>query len=119
MEAINQYVLTLGKNARRASRQLATVSGAVKIDALRRLAMAIRNGRDLLLTANAADVSAAEQAGLARPLIERLKLNDKRIAAMADGVEQIAAQVDPVGQIIEGYVRPNGLKIQKMRVPIG
>src|SRR6204780_151287 len=52
-------------------------------------------------------------------LIERLKLNDKRLAAMADGVEQIAAQVDPVGQILEGYVRPNGLGITKMRVPIG
>src|SRR5205085_8151564 len=56
---------------------------------------------------------------LAAPLIERLKLNDKRIAAMADSVEQIAGQVDPVGQIIEGYVRPNGLRIQKVRVPIG
>jgi glutamate-5-semialdehyde dehydrogenase len=52
-------------------------------------------------------------------LVERLKLNDKRLAAMADGVEQIAAQVDPVGQIIEGYVRPNGLRISKVRVPIG
>jgi glutamate-5-semialdehyde dehydrogenase len=52
-------------------------------------------------------------------LIERLKLNDKRLTGMADGVEQIAAQVDPVGQILEGYVRPNGLRITKMRVPIG
>src|SRR4030095_16861193 len=62
---------------------------------------------------------AARQAELAPALVERLKLNDKRIASMADGVEQIAAQVDPVGQVIEGYVRPNGLRIQKMRVPIG
>jgi glutamate-5-semialdehyde dehydrogenase len=52
-------------------------------------------------------------------LIERLKLNDKRINSMADGVAQIADQVDPVGQIIEGFVRPNGLKIQKIRVPLG
>jgi glutamate-5-semialdehyde dehydrogenase len=119
MESITQYVTNLGRNAQRASRQLATVSGSVKTAALRRLAEAIRAGREALLSANSADVAAAEAAGLARPLIERLKLNDKRIAAMADGVEQIAAQVDPVGQIIEGYVRPNGLKIQKMRVPIG
>ena len=119
MEELPQYVTRLGQHARRASRQLASVSGLVKIDALRRFAAAIRAGRDLLLAANAKDVTAAETAGLARPLVERLKLNDKRIAAMADGVEQIAAQVDPVGQIIEGYVRPNGLKIQKMRVPIG
>src|SRR5581483_12324747 len=61
----------------------------------------------------------AEAAGLARPLIERLKLNEKRIESMAAGVEQIAAQVDPVGQTIEGYVRPNGLRIEKRRVPIG
>src|SRR6204780_5338520 len=52
-------------------------------------------------------------------LIERLKLNDKRLAGMADGVEQIAQQVDPVGQVLEGYVRPNGLRVTKMRVPIG
>src|SRR6185503_3303126 len=51
--------------------------------------------------------------------VERLKLSDNRIASMADGVEQIAGQVDPVGQTIEGYVRPNGLRIQKVRVPIG
>jgi glutamate-5-semialdehyde dehydrogenase len=52
-------------------------------------------------------------------LIQRLTLNEKRIAAMADGIDQIAAQVDPVGQVIEGYVRPNGLRIQKTRVPLG
>src|SRR5208282_1989513 len=64
-------------------------------------------------------VEAAKKADMQPVLIEGLKLNDKRINSMADGVEQIAAQIDPVGQIIEGYVRPNGLAIQKMRVPIG
>jgi glutamate-5-semialdehyde dehydrogenase len=112
-------VQAIGRAARRASRQLASISGEKKVAALRRLAASIRAGTANLLAANALDVAAAEQAGLARPLIERLKLNEKRIAAMADGVEQIAAQIDPVGQIIEGCVRPNGLKIQKMRVPIG
>jgi len=119
MDQIDNYVQTLGRNARRASRKLAACTGAVRSDALRRLAEAIRAGRQTLLTANAADVSAAQEAGLAAPLVERLKLNDKRIAAMADGVDQIAGQVDPVGRIIDGYVRPNGLKIQKMRVPLG
>jgi glutamate-5-semialdehyde dehydrogenase len=71
------------------------------------------------LAANAEDVAAAQKAEMNPALIERLKLNDKRLAGMADGVEQIAAQVDPVGQILEGYVRPNGLRIAKMRVPIG
>jgi glutamate-5-semialdehyde dehydrogenase len=119
MEQIDQNILTLGQNARRASRQLAAAADSTKRDALRKLAAAIRAGREALLTANAADITAAESAGLDRPLIERLKLNDKRIAAMADGVEQIAAQTDPVGQIIEGYVRPNGLRISKLRVPLG
>jgi glutamate-5-semialdehyde dehydrogenase len=119
MEQITEYVRTIGRDAQRAARRLAALDGSVRTEALRRLAAHIRAGREALLSANAADVAAAEQAGLARPLVERLKLNDKRIAAMADGVEQIAAQTDPVGQIIEGYVRPNGLKIQKMRVPLG
>src|SRR5204863_991332 len=69
--------------------------------------------------ANAQDIAAAQKADLAPALIERLRLTEKRIEAMAAGVQQIAAQVDPVGQIIEGYVRPNGLRIQKVRVPIG
>ncbi len=83
------------------------------------MAASIRQGSEELLAANAKDVQAAERAKLASAMVERLKLNDKRIAAMADGVEQIAAQVDPVGQVIEGYIRPNGLRIQKVRVPIG
>ena len=92
MESIEQYVSALGQNARRASRQLAEAADSTKRDALRKLAAAIRAGREPLLTANAADIAAAESAGLERPLVERLRLNDKRIAAMADGVEQIAAQ---------------------------
>ena len=119
MEDWTPYVEGLGKSARRASEQLAVLNGATRSAALRRVAAAIRQRRDNLLQANGLDVEAAKKAELQPALVERLKLNDKRIAAMADGVEQIAAQVDPVGQIIEGYVRPNGLRIQKMRVPLG
>ena len=113
------YVEELGRNARRASRQLAALSGQTKIAALKRIAAAIRENRQKLIDANASDINAAVEQGLATPLVERLRLNDKRITSMADAVDQIAAQVDPVGQIIEGYVRPNGLRIQKVRVPIG
>ncbi|MGD0463775.1 MAG: glutamate-5-semialdehyde dehydrogenase [Tepidisphaeraceae bacterium] len=119
MEDFGEYVLNLGKAARKASAQLAGLRGEVKTAALRKMAAAIRAGRETLLAANAEDVAAAQKAEMQPALIERLKLNDKRLAAMADGVEQIAAQVDPVGQILEGYVRPNGLRITKMRVPIG
>src|SRR3954453_10923925 len=114
-----QYVETVGKTARRAAQQLATLSGASKIAALNAMATAIRASKQQLIDANAKDIVAAQKAELAPALIERLKLNDKRIESMAAGVEQIAQQVDPVGQTIEGYVRPNGLRIEKRRVPLG
>jgi glutamate-5-semialdehyde dehydrogenase len=113
------YVEPLGQSARRAASQLATLSGAAKVAALRGISSAIRQQRDALISANAEDLSAAQKADLAPALIKRLELNEKRINAMAEGVEQIAGQTDPVGQIIEGYVRPNGLRIQKVRVPLG
>jgi glutamate-5-semialdehyde dehydrogenase len=113
------YVEGLGLSARSAAAQLATLSGSAKVAALRQIAKGIREKTDALLAANALDITAAQQAALAPPLIERLKLSEKKIAAMAESIEQIAAQVDPVGQIIEGYVRPNGLRIQKIRVPLG
>jgi glutamate-5-semialdehyde dehydrogenase len=119
MQEAQEYVLTIGKAARKASAQLAGLRGEVKIAALKRMAAALGAGREALLAANAEDVAAAQKAQMQPALVERLKLNDKRIAAMADGVEQIAAQVDPVGQIMEGYVRPNGLRISKIRVPLG
>jgi len=119
MEDWLPYVEGLGKSARRAAEDLAVLNGAARSAALRRIAALIRDRRDALLKANALDVEAAQKSDLQPALVERLKLNDKRVAAMAEGVEQIAAQVDPVGQTIEGYVRPNGLRIQKMRVPIG
>jgi glutamate-5-semialdehyde dehydrogenase len=119
MEDLQKYVESLGKTARQAAGQLAATSGAAKIAALNHMAAALRNAKQSLIEANAHDIEAAKKADLAPALIERLKLNDKRIESMATGVEQIAQQVDPVGQIIEGYVRPNGLRIQKRRVPLG
>src|SRR5580765_489620 len=119
MEDLKQYVETVGKSARRASMKLATLSGAAKIAALNKIAGSIRAARQQLIDANAKDIAAAQKAELAPALIERLKLNDKRIESMATGVEQIAQQVDPVGQTIEAYVRPNGLRVEKRRVPLG
>src|SRR5687768_14182681 len=109
MDAVHDlrgYVETLGRSARRAAASLTTLSGAARSHVLRQMAASIRQGREALLAANARDVEAAKQAELAPALVERLRLNDKRIASMGEGVEQIAAQVDPVGQVIEGYVRP-------------
>src|SRR3954469_5481604 len=119
MEDLKTYVEGIGKSARRAAQQIATLSGAAKVAALNGIAAGIRANKQQLIDANAQDIAAAQKAELAPALIERLKLNEKRVESMAAGVEQIAQQGDPVGQIIEGYVRPNGLRIQKRRVPLG
>jgi glutamate-5-semialdehyde dehydrogenase len=113
------YVTQLGQRARAASRVLATLDDHAKSGILRRTAQSVRDHKSRLLDANAKDVAAARAADLAPALIKRLELNDARIESMAAGVEQIAAQVDPVGQVIDGYVRPNGLRIQKVRSPLG
>src|SRR4051794_26788787 len=107
MDAALDYVESIARSARRAAYQLATLDGQSKTDALRQIASAIRASKPQLMDANARDIAAAQQANLAPALIERLKLNDKRIESMASGVDQIAAQTDPVGQVIEGYTRPN------------
>ena len=118
MQDAQTYVQNLARSARAASRKLAELSGEKKTAALRRVASLIRENGSSLIEANQKDIQAAQTAGLAQNLIERLKLNEKRIDSMAAAVEQIAAQTDPVGQI-EGYVRPNGLRVEKMRVPLG
>jgi glutamate-5-semialdehyde dehydrogenase len=119
MDDVTGYVERLGRDARKAAGELVALDGAAKVAALRKIAAALRAGQNELLEANAKDVNAAEAAGVDAPLVHRLRLDAKKVASMAEGVEQIAAQVDPVGQVIEGYVRPNGLRIEKRRVPLG
>jgi glutamate-5-semialdehyde dehydrogenase len=119
MSDLQSYVEQLGIRARRASRLLATLDGDTKVAILRRIAASLRENTALLLAANKKDLDAAHAANLAPALIKRLELTEKKIHAMAEGVEQIAAQTDPVGQVIEGYTRPNGLRIQKVRSPLG
>jgi glutamate-5-semialdehyde dehydrogenase len=119
MQDLIAYVEQLGQSARRASQQLVTLDGATKVAALRKIAQALRDNTDALLAANTEDIKAAETAKVDAPLVHRLRLDAKKVGAMADGVEQIAAQTDPVGQTLEGYVRPNGLRIEKRRVPLG
>jgi glutamate-5-semialdehyde dehydrogenase len=83
------------------------------------MAGALRQSRAELIEANAKDIAAATAAALPPALVKRLLLDERRIEAMARGVEEIARQTDPIGQVIEGYVRPNGLRIDKVRVPLG
>jgi glutamate-5-semialdehyde dehydrogenase len=119
MTDLSSYVEQLGQRARRASRLLATLDGSTRIAILHHIAASLRDHTTELLQANAEDITAAQAAKLAPALVKRLELNESKIQAMAQGVEQIAAQTDPVGQIIEGYTRPNGLRIQKVRCPLG
>jgi glutamate-5-semialdehyde dehydrogenase len=119
MYDLQSAVVKMGLRARRASRLLATLDGDTKVAILRRIAASLRENVQPLLAANKKDIDAAHGANLAPALIKRLELTEKKIHAMAEGVEQIAGQTDPVGQVIEGYTRPNGLRIQKVRSPLG
>lgn len=105
--------------ARAAARQLPTLSGGQKNLALNRIADALMAQKDWLIEENAKDVAQAQKDNLAHPLVARLVLPEKKIAAMAQGLREIALQTDPVGQTIEAYDRPNGLRVEKRRVPIG
>ena len=107
------------KKAREASRSLALCSTERKNAALLSLAKALRANAGAILAANCKDLEVAKASGRAGAFLERLTLNDARIASMANSVEEVAALPDPVGEVIEGWSRPNGLQIQKVRVPLG
>jgi glutamate-5-semialdehyde dehydrogenase len=111
--------ITALKRARAAAPAMAIATTAQKNDFLLRLADAIRDSRAEIIRANAIDLSRARKAGRGGAFVERLTLDDKRIEAMAAGVLQVEALHDPVGTAIEKWTRPNGLKIEKIRVPIG
>ena len=108
----------MGAAAKQAARKLA-VAGNQKDAALEAIAAALEAHTEEILEANREDLSAAEKNGMSRSLMDRLALNEKRIQGMADGVRQVKAQPDPVGQVLEGGVRPNGLRIEKVAVPLG
>lgn len=112
-------VIQLAKAARLASRALAQAPRAVKDQALRAAANAIRTRKAEILAANAKDMAAAQESGLNAAMLDRLLLNEARVEAMCKGLEEIASLEDPVGQVIAEWTRPNGLKISRVRVPLG
>ncbi|WES32174.1 glutamate-5-semialdehyde dehydrogenase [Varunaivibrio sulfuroxidans] len=109
----------LAHGAKTASRELSQASGAAKDSALRAAAGALRDNEAEILAANVKDVAAGRQKGLSAAMVDRLTLNRERVAAMARGLEDIAALDDPVGAVLGEWTRPNGLLIQRVRVPIG
>jgi glutamate-5-semialdehyde dehydrogenase len=109
----------IGREARRAAQKLACASGAAREAALRACAAAIRHRQSELQSANRKDMLNAQEMGLTDAMMDRLHLSETRIEAMAAAIEQIAAQRDPVGKTITAYNTPDGLRIEKRRVPIG
>lgn len=105
--------------AKQASRTLASLSAAVKNSALEAIATALKEREPEILAANARDLDAARQAGLDAALVDRLALDPRRIARIAEGTRRIAALPDPVGEVIDGFRLPNGLDVRKVRVPLG
>ncbi len=109
----------MGRKARSAARALAITPAADKTRALEAMVEAIRAGAPAILEANARDMDEARRAGLTPAMLDRLQLTHERIAAMADGVAAIAALEDPVGAVMAEWERPNGLRIERVRTPLG
>jgi glutamate-5-semialdehyde dehydrogenase len=109
----------IGANARAVARSLALLSPDHKAGALAAVAREIRAATPAILAANGEDVAEAQQAGATAAFIDRLRLDDRRVAAMADGVDTVAALPDPVGAVIASWSRPNGMRIEQVRVPLG
>ena len=116
---IQHYMNDVGQRARAASRAMARADTAVKNRALTLIAAAIRRDAALLKEANRRDLEAARAAGLAPALLDRLTLSDQAIATMAEGLEQIVALPDPIGEISNMKFRPTGIQVGQMRVPLG
>ena len=116
---INAYMAALGRNARAASRQIASAGTGVKNRALLATADALDKSRDALLTANGRDMEAGRVKSLDSALLERLEIHGARVDNMIEGLHQVAALADPVGEISELRYRPSGIQVGKMRVPLG
>jgi glutamate-5-semialdehyde dehydrogenase len=116
---LNEQMTQLARQARVASRELAQLTTAGKNSCLLAMAAALEKNADAIKSANALDLEAAGKSGLSSAMLDRLRLDDKRIAAMAKGLREVAALPDPVGRILDERVRPNGLKLQKISTPIG
>ena len=112
-------ITEVAKSAKESSRQLATLTTAEKNACLLSMAGALEQNVAAIMQANARDMEVATGLGLSSAMLDRLKLDEKRIAAMSRGIREVAALDDPVGKIIQERTRPNGLKLQKITTPIG
>jgi glutamate-5-semialdehyde dehydrogenase len=116
---LSDEMALLARQAKVASRQLALLTTSQKNACLRAMADALDQNRVEIQKANAEDMEMAAEAGLSNAMLDRLKLDDKRVATMAGGLREVAALPDPVGRILDERTRPNGLRLQKVSTPIG
>ncbi len=116
---IEEYMTGLGQNARAAARVMASATTGVKNNALLAIAEALKSNQAQLLEANQLDLEAGRDSGLDAALLDRLELNESRIAGMIEGLQQVAALPDPCGEITDLCYRPSGIQVGKMRVPLG
>ncbi|MBM3513838.1 MAG: glutamate-5-semialdehyde dehydrogenase [Alphaproteobacteria bacterium] len=119
MSDIDTLMDEIGRKARAAARALAGAADATKTKALRAAAASIRASAENIKSANRLDMDDGRKKSLSNSLLDRLELTDGRIDAMAKGVEEVAALADPVGQVMAAWTRPNGLKIERVRSPLG
>ncbi len=116
---LRQEILRIAQAAREVAPRLAALSSAVKDDALKRMADGLLREKAFLMGENEKDLRYAEEKGLSAAMIDRLKLTDAVIEGMAQGLREIAALPDPVGEVVKMWRRPNGLLVGKMRIPLG
>lgn len=119
MDNIQEMLINQGQKARRAARFLANASTSVKNQALQRMADQLEAEQDAIMAANQLDLELGQQQGLSAALLERLTLNPGRVKDMAQGLRDVAALPDPIGETITSSRRPNGLDISRVRTPIG
>lgn len=119
MSAIQETIHQMGRQAREAAYQLAQLTSDEKNTILRAMATAVRRHTPQILAENAKDLAAGEKKSLSNAMLDRLTLNEKRIDAIATGIDRVANLPDPVGQIMDAWERPNGIRISQTRVPIG
>ncbi|MEE3051776.1 MAG: glutamate-5-semialdehyde dehydrogenase [Pseudomonadota bacterium] len=118
-EKIPQLMARIGAAAKAAARALALAPTEAKNKALTEAAQSLRRRKNEILSANAKDMAAGEDKGLSAPMLDRLALTDERLEGMATGLDEIAKLDDPIGTVLEDRERPNGLRIQRVRVPLG
>ena len=118
-DPITEQIHQMGRQARTAARKLSQLSSETKNAILKAMAQGLRNASAEILTANAKDIAAGESKGLSSAMLDRLRLDQARLEAIAAALEHVATLPDPVGQVLDDWHRPNGIRIEQVRVPIG